>query len=1547
MTDPHDLFDLYDQLSGLERITGGHVTLSPPLSPPLSPLSTSYRPGSPNRQNPLPNKPHLSLRPPSPTPPPVRLLHHSHHGLHHQNIFQHLTHHPVVESLSMKQRTLSRQVRSVSSLSKRKLHHEARPWSEPLVDPSAYFRTSKRASIVVPMQAIEETLRPSIDLPEHGQQALREFYIRQRIKAIRTRNNNLIMRRTLLCLLQNARYSHTSRESMKLAFAHYAVASSRRLLDRWVSVTLSSAAQRRNFARADIVCARNAIRFWHEYSRSDSHYKRACLRSAMSMWRTLLIRRSELARLSAMADNLLTTFTLRRSFVAFRAFLAYSRKLRKAVEFFSSSSLSKAFSQWCTLLDQNRKLRIASIFLATNTMSSCFRQWLLHINELRNATRAARLHAHHTQVWAFSNWTDYVSVARRLHFAKSHFMSRLLSASFQSWLSYLSFALQYKDAVAHHCSSLSRRFLTKWKLYILHRRQHHELMATASLHYDQRLLSLSMSRLASYMSISCSRKDKLALALSYFNNNTLRKYFVLISVHTVESLKTKRATSHYVSASYQYYFFMLYRYANYRIAKQSTYSFCDSHFRKMSFNRLIRALEDNRRHCHRQTIHARNAEFHFFNRCLSKFFNSWIYYTNKKLRAGEHISTAKGHYREVVSHRFISALISNLKRRRKQRRRFQKSSLHHDSVRLKEGLAALMSNARDTRARRKKLAVSMAFYQLNLSSAYFKLWKSFVHGIRRRLLISDTMYEAFQVSIVNHFFERWVGVLLSRRRIRTLISKWHISTSHNRLIRRTAAWWRNGTLSRCYNQWSSFVHDQKKIRRATAAWLNTVIAKCFAAWRTYTGESKMLKRQKQDDASSHYIEFRLRLGFSMLRKNAKTRIGTNMLIKKALGWWNGNLELKMLHNWKTFVHEQRDMKRAVNMWRMLEEKKFWWRWGLYVENRRAKREAYLAGEQLHAQTLLRKGIHRLGRMISQERKQSKRLLKRAVLMFQGNVLYRIFIQWTDFVVMQKRMRKAAAIFKDGLLLRCFTKLSLYVQHRKDSRARKNLGDGHFKLSLMYKGFSGLELLISNDRKEHKRRLATSVNWFVDSLRMRCMGRWIDFVKECRLLRSAVAMFKNGLVLRCLRRWQLYVETRLEKRDKLHFAANHFERVAKSRAIKILRETCEARVEWKLHLASAMGWLKNSIAKRCMMRWRDFVETQKKMRYALGIFNKSELVKCMYKLKLYVYRRKEKRKLLEMAERHHRGRQTAQSFDSFVERVHYAKKERQLLDKARAWFGDILIYRCFKRWVADVEEIKVLRKAVLMFTDSVRVKCFKHWVMYVDERLWKKHLIEKARDHWSRVATVRALRILSESAESIQCRKRLLAKARAWFSDILMLRCFKNWIAHVNENMMLRKAVMMFTDAVRVKCFKKWVVYLDERITKKELLRKGEDFFNNRTLKQAFHKILQRKRRQKYRRDVYGVSDSFFAGIMTRSVFRALTSNMQQSRNFTILAHEHEVSSCRRRILRTWSRKVQTSKIDQLKSDLAVAKNDEMCKRRVFTRWSLAVDCEWRRQRQQQ
>ena len=1316
--------------------------------------------------------------------------------------------------------------------------------------------------------------------------------------------------------------------------AHLLKTSGRRLrvsLSHWITYIRHSVTQRRSLSFAiahwSLYRSRDCLRLLklHAAAQRETSAKTfralalwhgTCLSWALATWRANSGEERKLKLLDVHYHVALTRRALKGLKASVQERRINNAKYAKAAALFCSSLQARSFRLWQHVLKVRRLYIMAAGHNDAQTTRRLFDRWLGFLS-LRQIVHTAFLSMSLAKSkMAILAWREYVKLHRRWEAANEHAKFATKARCVASWKASVKEAGKVKAAVAMNMASSTRR---------------------------------AFRRLALYAEMRACKVQRKLVGAEHFRYSGRMRFFRRLKEHLVCRVdkRQKLAASAFHRSGYLYFHYFgkwcdsVAEKATGRQKNLCSVAFCEKRLLDSCFKNwsvvVVTARSDK--------LKLERVLSFFSSNCSRYHFSCWIRYVRARHRGYAVKAKSDRHHAEALQKRAVLRI-----------RQFV------------VGAAKL----------RKLKSVANLFTGASLLKRSFGALRSWREDIKRRRKRADGMSKNRTLVVFEKVFDGWMTFKSLQRRAKSSIARWRKRTMVNKLIRKTARLWKFGTLISCFETWSEAVQFIKKVKKAMSFFTMSSSRRIFMAWKSLSVESKSVSMEKAVLSSSHYAGKTLSKAFVTWVEFVVEETRLKKLIAKALHWMRGNIMVRLFANWKTFVNEQHLFRKAANSWRLMNVRKCFTSMVRYVEHRHQKAELYGRAETFRSEYPLKRVFSKLRHLTSAETKKKKHLLMSAVQLFQGNIMYSMILNWKAHVVELKNTRRAVALFRNAVVVRSFAQLKRYYIFRLEKRKQVNRAALHWDDFRMSRAFKKLGRTTTHEFKEYRRRSLHVISYFVDSTKVKAWARWLEYVKETKGMRHALSIFTNSLLMRCVRKLRLYADRRLDKKRAYAFGDEHFVMRSKSRVLVKLYNVCVHGKEFKDKIKGALSWLTNSTMKRCMANWIEHVHEVKVMKHALNIFTNSLLIRCVRKLRLYADRRLDKKRAYAFGDEHFVMRSKSRVLVKLYNVCVHGKEFKDKIKGALSWLTNSTMKRCMANWIEHVALQRKMRRAVAVFSQGVVLKMWFAWRTYAWNKSEKRGRFFRAEEHRRLYALRKSLHTMHVYAHDGKKERHILARAHAWFSDMILYRMMSNWKASVKEVRAIKRALAMFQNSSKFKCFELWTRFVGEEKVVRESLRAAAELWSfkiTRTFfkswKRYFVARLEKKRlkavgdahhaRFTLRKQVkmwkawkvnrasivlYKIKKSLafesWEGRWHRRVFNALRTNWEAARYKENFCDDFWARSAMKKCFRAWAIEFAESRIETKQLSVALFVSLFMVKRKMFAKWMLYVDLVWRK-----
>jgi len=246
------------------------------------------------------------------------------------------------------------------------------------------------------------------------------------------------------------------------------------------------------------------------------------------------------------------------------------------------------------------------------------------------------------------------------------------------------------------------------------------------------------------------------------------------------------------------------------------------------------------------------------------------------------------------------------------------------------------------------------------------------------------------------------------------------------------AWMRDSTKIKCFLQWREYVKEMKSIRHAMMIFTNGLLFRCLRRWRIYL-QLRVTKREKEEVGDIHYFRKAKKKFMKRWVGNYAEELEFKIKLRSSLSWFTNATLKRCMMEWVEMVAFHKKLRHAMAMFASDLKVKKWFQWKAFVVMQKQKRTLYLRGDEFWRARQLEKGLRRL-KESSTDGQATKNLLLRARHWFSDIVLYKTFKTWKASVSETKMIRKAVLIFQGSVRLKCFLAWTRYVVEEQEHRS---------------------------------------------------------------------------------------------------------------------------------------------------------------------------------------------------------------------------------------------------------------------------------------------------------------------------------------------------------------------------------------------------------------------------------------------------------------------------------------------------------------------------------
>ncbi|GMH67204.1 hypothetical protein TrLO_g7648 [Triparma laevis f. longispina] len=375
------------------------------------------------------------------------------------------------------------------------------------------------------------------------------------------------------------------------------------------------------------------------------------------------------------------------------------------------------------------------------------------------------------------------------------------------------------------------------------------------------------------------------------------------------------------------------------------------------------------------------------------------------------------------------------------------------------------------------------------------------------------------------------------------------------------AWMRDSTKIRCFLQWREYVKEMKQVRHAMMIFTNGLLFRCLRRWRIYL-QFRATKREREEVGDSYYARKASKKFLKRWVSKYTDELEFKIKIRSSLSWFTNATLKRCMMEWMEMVAFHKKIRHAMAMFTADLKVKKWFQWKAFVVMQKQKRALYSKGDEFFRVRALEKGLQRL-RGEAEEGLTTKNLLlkarcwfsdivlyktfqtwkasvgeikmiRHAVLIFQGNHTLKCFMAWTRFVLEEKEMRTAVAaavkVWKNIVVGKCWRSWVAYWDWRKTKLDMNEYAEEFYKKKAAKEGMKKWkEWREGREERRKEEEYFEKEVWAPKALK-RAMGELAAHAEWTRKIRWAVKVWECGIVNRIFGQWKVNVGLQILQRE---------------------------------------------------------------------------------------------------------------------------------------------------------------------------------------------------------------------------------------------------------------------------------------------------------------------------------------------------------------------------------------------------------------------------------
>ncbi|XP_064601654.1 protein SFI1 homolog isoform X2 [Liolophura sinensis] len=509
----------------------------------------------------------------------------------------------------------------------------------------------------------------------------------------------------------------------------------------------------------------------------------------------------------------------------------------------------------------------------------------------------------------------------------------------------------------------------------------------------------------------------------------------------------------------------------------------------------------------------------------------------------------------------------------------------------------------------------------------------------------------------------------------------------------------------------------------------------------------------------------------------------------------------VFQEWRGYVRQRKDKKSRLAAAdhhanrRLLDQSLSAWR--AHHLTRREHHRLRVYAEETYLNNLQRRTWQR---WIQQyEIQQQRRQMETVSLQFWS---YRIQIQhwllwcqvYQDRLTEKERLRRAARIYENGLLVKCFHSLLTYSQIRKFKQSRKEFAQKVYQSNLVNMCLS---------------------QWY-ERFRM----RWSLAEHEHRLKFLA----RRITLRRTLTQWKLYICLKHDQREKIEQADLHYLRHLLVLSLNGLRLACVRRRMKITRQQIAADFYNRQLIRQTWARWLYRCEEKENLhmlpqtQLARNHYRLCTLRKCWHTLVQYKLYKQHKQSLEIKAEAYFYWANLPKYFFRMKVFVHIMKNKQYNSQKAEQFRRENLQARFFYQWFVESEKSQndrmAERMAIVQYDGNLGRRFLRMWRQKTQEVLEEQEKMALAAEHDSRAVCRNALNIWRQYVDELRRSQKNDVKAAKHLYLQRIKRSLIAWKMYQEKKKKKtsrqQKAVSHYHHKQCRLVLQRWCVYLTQR-----------------------------------------------------------------------------------------------------------------------------------------
>eukprot|EP01135_Chromosphaera_perkinsii_P009575 Nk52_evm25s1810 gene=Nk52_evmTU25s1810 len=1123
----------------------------------------------------------------------------------------------------------------------------------------------------------------------------------------------------------------------------------------------------------------------------------------------------------------------------------------KALEMWKYSKLGQAFAEWKEWTEAKKRKRMllskALNYFKFQTLADAFYSWREWIEEEKRikdiCLKALNMWKYSKLSQAFAGWREWTSTKKRkrilLSKALNYFKSQTLADAFYSWREWVQEEKDVQRKLKNAVQMWKYRSLQDcfdiWKEWAQNNFRKRKLLEKGVNFFKNKELSSCFYIWKEWVEEEKHQKVTLRMVLDIWRERKLQSCFDVWKEWVKNEKRSKeislRALNFFRDKEMSHAFYTWREWTKEEIEFREKVTKAMNYWKNSElyqfFLKWRKYVEDKKR----IEVFSASAIEWWTNGSMTKSFAKWRVWVKYKKEKREKL-------RWIGNFAFLKSLSRcfyawrDWASEEKRQRLLLKSTLDFWRHRhLYQSFNVWKEWIVEHKTNREKITNALTLWKYNKLSLFFSEWRSWAGKHKEKRILLNKSINYFRNRELCVCFENWAEWTKEEKRQKQVLSK-------------AVHFCRNKTYYSCFTSWREFsqesIKEKQIIAKAVSHWKTTRLEFSFEQWKRWTLEEKSQKSILAN-AIQHWKNKELQLYFQVWVEWTSNKRSEANKLARVIQYWKYRELSSSFHIWREWTHEEMRQKylleKCVNMWRHKKVVFFFEYWSEWTYRKKEKKRVLGRAVKCWTNKILLASLYSWKEWVAEEKRQ-KELLRRITSFWKNRTLSKAFITWADWtherLTLKTNEEKAEDFYRESLLLKVTFAWKEYARRELTYEQNSIKARNVCRENLIHRYFYLWAKKYSN-KLEQDGLLRTVMVFWVRKTEKVCFNVLKLNAQERIHTRHqfgiAIKYHREDLLFKCFSALKQFKDVAQKKRDLLERAYVFYcqKLITKCRSAweKWLAQMVSKRTAEQKAKQALMYWLNGTLFKTFQM-WRSYTQTvnEIKLNHFSASIERYRMKKALAGFRMNVKKYKRRRvSIMQTFSTINDNFRPKWAMERWKEFILYRRGRREYEEERLKKYNRLFLRQLFKKWELSASKIKSERiiqernrelkvaKAIACWSQRSMAKAFGSWLEFVDIRIQKKKIIQKAINFWKHSTITNCFEALRHNV-SLEKETRMKAASLCmshWVS--VERRCFNKLKTNVQNAKTARVKAQELLDGkskdLKMKCIGKWRRIVDE------------------------------------------------------------------------------------------------------------------------------------------